>query len=396
MLRNFEAKRFTILLAVLAGALVVFAAAASAKQGGPPERLRLVHAREMSGETVNGRRVYRLVGEVVFRQGEMVLRCDRATQYLDEHRVVLEGNVVIEQPGKVLRADRIDYFDRLREEWAQGHVVAEDSARTLRCDRLHYQEDRDYGVAEGAVQLEHRENHVRLEAATVRYDRANGVAIGEGNPVIVQQDSTGREVFRLSGKRVAWYEDARRFEALGEVEIVDESGSHARCDSFAYYRDTGLAFLRGRPHTWRRWEQMYGHEMEWFFAEDTLREVRVRGHAFVLTEADTTHPGFRQNRVRGDSLVIYFSGGEAAQIVVRGRATSLYYLFEEGKPRGVNWILGDEIRMWASGNKLTRVRILGDPERAEGKYYPERLVSLAPVSDFEPEEREFAVPGGEP
>ncbi len=382
-----------------AGALVVgllLSGGVRAQQKRPAERLRLVHALEMTGETVDGRRIYRLVGQVVFRQGEMELRCDRATQYVDENRVVLEGNVVIRQPGKVLRADRIEYFDRLREEWAEGHVVAEDSARTLRCDRLHYQENIDYGVAEGHVELEHREKHVRLQAARVRYDRANGMAVGEGKPVIVQEDSTGRQVFRLSGERVAWYEDARRFEALGNVEIVDESGSHARCDSLVYYRSTGVAYLRGKPHTWRRWERMFGHEMEWFFAGDTLREVRVRGKAFVLTEADTLRPGFRQNRVKGDSLVIFFSRGEASQIVVRGRATSLYYLFEEGKPKGVNWILGDEIRMWVSGNKLTRVRIVGDPERAEGKYYPERLVAMAPVGDFEPEEREFLRPEGKP
>ncbi len=357
--------------------LWLVASAGAFGQSQPRERLELVHADALEGERVGTVTVRRLEGNVFFRQGEAEMRCDRAVQYVEDERVVFRGHVVFTRPSQTLRAEKIEYLAGKREEWAEGGVVARDSLRELRCNWLHYEEIPEFGLAVGDVVLKHHGTRVSLYADTVAYQRAEGWAEGWGSPRIVQEDSLGNPVFTLTGSRVRWEQDSRKFVALGRVQI-EQRGSWATCDSLVYFREPNVAILSGHPVTWRRWERMAGVEMEWHFEGDTLREVYVRGRAAVVTEADTVRPGSRRNVVKGDTIRIVFEAGEPKTVHVRGRAISLYYLFEDSEPKGANWVLGDEIVLWVKAGQVQRVRIIGDPEPAEGRYYPERVVQLAP------------------
>jgi lipopolysaccharide export system protein LptA len=349
-----------------------------------PERLELVHADELAGERSPLGTVRRLDGHVVFRQGEATMRCDHAIQYLEEDRVVFIGNVELARCGQTLRADRVTYLAREREEWAEGHVVVLDSARELRAGNLHYREGPEVGWATGSVVLRHLRTRAVLQADTVVYYRARGVAEGHGSPRIVQEDSTGVPVFTLTGRTVRWLDDSRLFQAEGQVRI-EQAGSWATCDSLHFWRSKNVAVLTGNPTTWRRWERMTGERMEWHFAQDSLREVHVWGKATVVSEGDTLRPGTRQNRVQGDTIRIFFASGDPRQVEVEGRATALYYVFEKTEPKGANWVLGDRIRAWIENGRVERMEVIGAPEAAEGKYYPERIVSLARQESVVPE-----------
>ncbi|MDZ7373163.1 MAG: hypothetical protein ONB23_04265 [candidate division KSB1 bacterium] len=340
------------------------------------ERLELVHADQLVGERVASGTLRRLDGNVLFRQGDAWMRCDRAVQFVEEGRVVFLGDVQFSRGDLLLRADRVTYLAGSREEWAEGRVLVEDSVRFLRAEKLHYQEIPEIARASGEVELRHRRTRAVLRADTVVYHRVSGLAEGWGHPRLAQEDSAGRTVFVLTGRRVRWFEDSRIFEAIGEVRI-EQGSSWATCDTLRYFRSSETAVLRGQPSTWRRWEKVTGQEMEWRFVGDSLRQVHVWGRARVTSEADTLAPGTRRNHVEGDTIAVFFAEGEPRRVEVRGRATGLYYVFERSEPKGANWVLGDEIVLWVRGGRVQSMEVRGVPEAAEGRYYPERIVRFA-------------------
>jgi len=73
----------------------------------------------------------------------------------------------------------------------------------------------------------------------------------------------------------------------------------------------------------------------------------------------------------GQEIILHFDADKIRQIDVNTTATSLYYLFDQGKPNGLNKTTGDHITMTFVEGKIDRISAITG---VEGQYYPERLV----------------------
>ena len=69
---------------------------------------------------------------------------------------------------------------------------------------------------------------------------------------------------------------------------------------------------------------------------------------------------------------MYFDANRLSRIEVRRTATSLYYLFEEGAPNGLNKSSGNEVTIRFLEGRLESIKLA---ENVEGKYIPERMVA---------------------
>ena len=76
-------------------------------------------------------------------------------------------------------------------------------------------------------------------------------------------------------------------------------------------------------------------------------------------------------------MQLYFSEKKLQQIIVKKRATSLYFLFDEDtvfggkKPNGANKSTGDEVRIVFENGRMKRITVVGG---VEGQYFPENIV----------------------
>lgn len=104
--------------------------------------------------------------------------------------------------------------------------------------------------------------------------------------------------------------------------------------------------------------------------DERAENVRVAGNATAVSEAEVVLGG-RYNQLAGQEIIMYFDGRRLGSIDVRLTATSLYYLFDEGRPNGLNRSSGNAVRISFDGGRVGAITI---SENAEGQYVPEHLV----------------------
>ena len=74
------------------------------------KKIILQHADIIEGGQGDGEPYHSVIGNVEFQDGSMTLRCDRATSYDREHKIVLSGNIVITDDTFAVYGDSGIYF----------------------------------------------------------------------------------------------------------------------------------------------------------------------------------------------------------------------------------------------------------------------------------------------
>ncbi|HLF14485.1 MAG TPA: hypothetical protein VI932_06320, partial [Bacteroidota bacterium] len=194
------------------------------------------------------------------------------------------------------------------------------------------------------------------------------------------------ETLRVSGMTMESFGDTlRRLVVTDSVRIFREglAGTaglavfHPGRDSVALYRN---------PYLWYEEEdgdenQITGDSVTMTMRDRYADNVRVMGDALAVSEADSVLGG-RYNQLAGQEIILYFDENKLSRIDVMRTATSLYYLFEEGAPNGLNKSSGNEVTILFLEGRIESIKLA---ENVEGKYVPERMVAG--------KESEFNLPG---
>jgi hypothetical protein len=112
-----------------------------------------------------------------------------------------------------------------------------------------------------------------------------------------------------------------------------------------------------------------------------LRLVSVMGNAFAVSPSDSVHQD-RYDQLTGETMRLHFFQQALERIDVDNRAISVYHLYEDNKPNGLNKTSGDRIVMAFTQGRINAIRIYGG---VEGQYFPENMV--------QGREQEYAIPG---
>lgn len=92
-------------------------------QAQEPRQIEIVKAGSLEGTKENGLEVRRLVGDVVFRQGETFLYCDSALFFVESNTIDAFGSVRIEGPSAKLSGDFLHYEGNTETAKITGKVV---------------------------------------------------------------------------------------------------------------------------------------------------------------------------------------------------------------------------------------------------------------------------------
>ena len=74
------------------------------------KKIILQHADTIEGSESEGGRYRSVIGNVEFQDGTLTLRCDRATSYEQEHKIVIGGNIIITDTAFAIYGDSGVYF----------------------------------------------------------------------------------------------------------------------------------------------------------------------------------------------------------------------------------------------------------------------------------------------
>lgn len=265
------------------------------------------------GKTINGEMVREVHGNVVITQGNVLINCMHAIQYISRNEAELIGNVVIHQ-----------------------------DSMTITTQRGYYYGDTKKSVSDTLIKLD--DGKVILTAKRGKYNFEDHKAFFQDS--VVMKDS----VSNLISDSLTYFKDENRMVAVSNVSISDTANT-IKADSLEHFRDTRITFAdhNVRVINPENHITLFGEHLEDYPGKNyTLVNINP-----VLLQVDTTYSknenieGIIDSTIKIDTLVIkskimetyrdtanIFIATDSVKIV-RGNFASVnnltYYYRDDGK-----------------------------------------------------------------
>lgn len=365
--------------------------------------LVLNYADSLVGRTVGGESVRVASGRVEFQHGNVIVRCDQATQFLQSNKAVLigkvkvtreqvtvmadrgvyygnerrmdsEGNVRLQDDGVLLLADFGSYYpDEKRARFWQN-VAVYDTSSLIQADELTYYEGEGRSIAQGNVRLIDDKNHTVILGQKLEHEDARGYTRVSELPRLLQIDTTsaGTVDTLIVTSRVmeSFVDSTRRYIATDSVALV-RGDLASMSQKTTFYPEEDRITLRGEPTMWYDRTQVSGDSIDIILRDGKAHHVVVMGRAFAISMSNTLYPR-RFDQLSGEAMTMTFSDDRIQRIEVNTTATSLYFLYDEGRPNGVNRSSGDSIILTFADGDVNEIKVTGG---VQGQYYPENMVA---------------------
>ncbi len=361
------------------------------------------NADSLIGKRIDGENIRELVGNVILEQQDVLVYCDRAIHYPARNGAFLEGNVRVVEDTVTLLADQGFYDGNARILDGEGNlylddgvthltadygkyyidekvaefwenVVVVDPAGIVYSDHLIHRRDKELSTATGNVRVVDRDRGATIYGQLLEYDSETGFSSMKESPVLVHMDTTATGdidtlIVQSKVMESVLEDTVRRFIAIEEVAI-NRADLSARGAKTVYFVDRDELSLTGSPIMWYQENQITGDSIHVRLEEQRLRTLEVYERSFVISKSDDRHPQ-RYNQLTGVELTMWFKDDDIEMVEVRDQATSVYYLYEEMLPNGLNHVTGDTINLYFIDSELEELKIIGG---IEGKYHPEPRV----------------------
>jgi lipopolysaccharide export system protein LptA len=335
----------------------------------------------LTGKTINGENIREVIGNVVITQGDVVITCRKAIQYITKNEFELIGNVVATQDTLVIETEKAYYFGNtkiaqsdtliyLREpsfdlkankgkyfyndELAQffGDVVLNDSAFQLTSQELYYFKTEErinaktnvqvmdstsiifadsirhfrnekLSFAFGNVRVDNFENNVLIYGDSLVNDNQQKYSKVTGSPLFIQIDTsnTGKlDTLMITGKILESYTDStKKFIATDNVKIIRDDFSSVNDKSIFYNAEE-------RIETYK-------------LTDESPRPIIWSG----------------ENQLVGDSVFIYLKEQNLDWIDVRG--SSLIISKKENFDWRYDQMSGNRIKMFFNDSTISKTEV---------------------------------------
>jgi len=179
------------------------------------DKIELKKSDKLTGKTVDGKSVREASGNVHFVQGNVVVYCDDAVQYIDGNWVELKGNVRIFQDTLSLFTSKATYFGNEKKAICEGTVTLKDPNATLRANHGVYFFNEAKAVFTGDVIIVNPAYRITSDELT--YMRGTEDSFSKGN-VVVHSDSAV-----IKAEYIDFYKRAGKTFARNNVSVEKDS-----------------------------------------------------------------------------------------------------------------------------------------------------------------------------
>lgn len=350
-------------------------------------------------------------GNVRFVEGATTVDCDTAVQFLQSRKIRLVGNIVIVRDTVTIRGEEGFYFPDERKSILEKNVSLTDQQVSLNSQKGLYLSDAKTAYFSEKVSLKDAANLIFSDSLVYYRIEARAIALGSvivtnptdnivitgdygehftnekrsfitGNPVLAKIDTTSSgeiDTLIIRSKRM----DAFRNESdtLPRIDIADSvrirrGALRSRSNKARYLLQKKMILLYDNPIVWHENNQLTGDSIVVQLREEGGRnrvdKIFVYRRAFLASKDSLDKSGRKFNQISGDEMTLMFDENsqlERADVFKQSR--SLYYTFDEGKPKGANLTSGDEITVYFQNNQIQSITFRGS---IEGMQYPERLI----------------------
>jgi lipopolysaccharide export system protein LptA len=367
----------------------------------------LEHADSLIGLVIDGEQAQQLIGHVKFHQGNIVVTCAKAVRYMSSNKYSFEGEaelwdgsmrmvtqrgmyygdtkiaegfdrVMLEESTTTVNAKYGKYFANEKKAYFTTDVSVEDRVSRLTANELTYFKEEQRSIAVGNVKIVNAENGLTIFGNHFENFRKQKFSRMKEGPLVIQVDTSGGGIsdtlFVRSSIMEAYQDSSERLVAIDSVTITrGELAAEAGFSTF--YTTLDSMILRKSPIIWYATSPGDEHQVsgDSIFIKMKNRKVQtayVRGDAFAISRSDSTYRD-RFNQMTGQEIILQFDKNKVQSIDVDRTATSLYYLFDEGKGNGVNKSTGDHVTIMFVDGKIDAIKVIGG---TEGQYFPEKMI----------------------
>ena len=156
------------------------------------------------GRVINGETVREVFGHVVLTQGDVVITCKKAVQYLARNNADLSGDIVVKQDSMTIITEEAYYYGDQKKASSNTRIKLDDKKVILTADSGDYFFDEDKALFKGDVEL--------FDTTAV-----------------------------LTSEELTYFKNENRMVAVNNVKIVQEENVIA-ADSLVYFRNSRITF----------------------------------------------------------------------------------------------------------------------------------------------------------
>ncbi|MGA2298354.1 MAG: OstA-like protein, partial [FCB group bacterium] len=411
------------------------------KQGQPIE---LKYADVLTKNTTGDGSIRQLLGNVKLKQGDVLVFCDKALQYLNSNKVELIGNVKILQEGLILESPHINYDGNTYIADAIGGVKIKDTNSTLTADVGTY--STQTLIADFQKNVKFEDDSAIIYSNAIQYHRTTRNSFAYGNVHVLGKYSsailTGDTVINIpsakymqaTGKPILYQIDT--IKVINDIYKVDSTnlenkisfrdsitykydtlsvsadsmesikdfgqekyvfnhnvelvkGSAAAKASLAnYYKGEDMITLEGKPIVWYDSTQLHADSIAIYIPGNKINYIYAYSFnnspnkSVACSRSDTNYFN-RINQITGKEIKINITSDSIRTIYSYGDAKSLYFSNEdnENSEAGAARNSADTINIYFDKGEPSQIIWLGG---IQGEYFPERM--------FEKKEKEFYLP----
>jgi lipopolysaccharide export system protein LptA len=321
----------------------------------------------LRGKVIDGESVREVIGNVVLRQGNVVVTCDRAIQYLAKNEAELIGNVVAIQDSLILNTEKGFYYGDLRKAKSTSRITLNDTKVVLSADSGVYFFDENRAFFQSNVRL--------VDSLSV-----------------------------LTSEEMTYFKKEDKTIALKKVKVVDDK-SELNADTLIHFRKNKITYADGNVilKSYENNTTIFGNHLE----DYANKKYTLITENPLLMQIDTTNTsetdslteysidtllisckimeGFRDTTdlfKAIDSVKIFrseFASRNDYTLFLRSEDVIITEKINEDAPRPVLWyensqLTGDSINILLEENEIKMLEVFENAFMlSQSKNFPERF-----------------------
>ena len=359
-----------------------------------------VKGEQMNGYSVNGEIVREVKGNVIITQGNVIINCDNAIQYISKNEVKLIGNVVIKQDsitittargyyygdikksvsdtsiklddGKVvLTANRGNYLFNDHIAFFRDSVKLKDSVSVLTSDSLRYFKDEDRMYAFSNVTIADSENTIKADS--LEHFRDKRITFADQNVKIFNPENN----LTMFGNHLEDYPE-QHFTLVTErpllmqidTSYVKETDSLRTNEEIAdstmkidtlFIKSVTMEAYRDSLSIFKAIDSVKISRGDFASQNDFTLYKKDDGQIITYKLSDSTAQPilwYEDTQLTGDSVTIFLADNRINSLKVNNN--SFIISQDENNPRRFNQMSGDSVKMSFENSKLNRTDVWGN------------------------------------
>ena len=296
----------------------------------------------LESRTINGVSIRFIEGDVIFKKGDLVLKCQKGQYFEKEGVAFLYEDVLAIKNELTFEADTLKFYSSSNQPFGIGKSNARTPNYNLEADTIRVFTDLDSGVASKNVILIQEQQ--KIEANKIIY---------KNYPDLKKLSYFATEKVKIQDSLI-----------ISESEIANYSGIDES------------TILKGSPKIYDELRVLSGDEIEINYTDNIINKIYIPSNAtsdiikdgYVKTRGDSLVKISFKDKVEGRELFGTFSNKSLDSIRLSGMSKTLYHVFEDSLYKGKNQVSGDSIIISFNENQIKGLEVYGG---AEGKYNPD-------------------------